>query len=371
MYSIENRAIAAIGPAAEDDWRLDPDTHAKSLPPEARLLQEVLEEPALGAIIARFKKFDAEAIRAQSLYKFEAKGAAIASFLAIAMGALLVLPGYRFMTQQWIDVVGIVQAILVAASFALSLAMGSAKPYVRWRRYRALAESARLKLFQMVMAETEPPGRRHPGYIPLLPLQLEYLRRYLLDSQHTFYSRRGAESLRASKTAGRLRIFALLLLAISAFPVIWELRDKTWVPHTIASAAQLAGQKTPFGQLIFLAITLIGAGLQGLLAAFAVISMDDRNAVRYLVTARYLEDLSGQPLQMARKDAALGSRSTVLGFAESLMRELLAEHREWLALRRATPHLHVLAGLRIPKLPRMLRQTGRRLRRAKLQRSGI
>ncbi len=371
MYSIENRAIAAIGPAAEDDWRLAPETHAKSLPPEATLLREVLEEPALSALIARFTKFDAEAVRAQSLYKFEAKGAAITSFLAIAMGALLVLPGYRFMTQEWIDIAGIAQAILVAASFALSLAMGSARPYVRWRRYRALAESARLKLFRMVMAKTEQPGRRNAGHIPLLPLQLEYLRRYLLDSQHTFYSRRGAESLRASRTAARLRIVALGLLAISAIPVIWELRENSWVPHAIASAAQLAGEKTPFGQLIFLAVTLVAAGLQGLLAAFAVISMDDRNAVRYLVTARYLEDLAGRPLQMARKDAALGSRATVLAFAESLLRELLTEHREWLALRRATPHLHVLAGLRLPKLPRMLRHAGRRQRRANPQPSGL
>ncbi len=118
-------------------------------------------------------------------------------------------------------------------------------------------------------------------------------------------------------------------------------------------------QENEEAQRIFLGLGIIAASLQGLLAAFAVISLDERNAARYRTTAENLDALAGRPLDEARaaaaslKDApekAESAREQVLAFAALVQSQISSEHREWIALRKVAPELALdrLKGLRLP-----------------------
>ncbi len=262
---------------------------------------------------------------------------------------MFVLPGYAVMPDYVIDGVVLLQTLLIGASLILSIKVGASKPFERWMKCRGLAENARVALFDEVMKATQPGTGHDAGAIPLLPLQLEYFRRYQLDVQRSYYRGRGGQHRLASQAARNWRIAALLILVASMFPMVWALSGVEWVPAWIKT---LFPNKTLLAQQVFLGVGLIASGLQGLLAAYAVISLNDRNAVRYLATADNLDDLEDTPLREARTRAASGDRSGVLTFVALAQQEIASEHREWIALRTVAPDLSLdcLATLRLPKL---------------------
>ena len=117
--------------------------------------------------------------------------------------------------------------------------------------------------------------------------------------------------------------------------------------------------KSEEAQRIFLGSGIIAASLQGLLSAFAVMSLDERNASRYRTTADNLDALAGRPLEEARAAAAAlndapekaeSAREEVLAFAALVQSQISSEHREWIALRKVAPDLALdrLKSLRLP-----------------------
>jgi hypothetical protein len=318
MDSITRWAITAIGSGANDDWILQPQNHAKTLPAEARLLRQVLEDPELQSIIRAYKKFDEDANRAQRRYKLQAKGSAIATFLAI-----VVLPIYFFMPDGAMDVV-FVQAALVLVALGLWIA-GSKDAFRRWVQARAWAEEARVNLFKAVLKATEKSS--HAGdELPLLPLQLEYFRRYLLDSQRSYYSRRGEYFIRAKSGSKR---WATILLALSALPILWETHGRV---QTLFSEALARLPSKPDLEDVFLALAILAVGAEVLRSTYAEISLEYRNAWRYPKTGEKLDALSKEPLEEARAAALKNDRDAVIDFAESVQQELMAEQHEWIAM---------------------------------------
>lgn len=352
MAAITDEAEKTLGKAEPGDWLLFPETHAVALPPAAGALQRVLRGPGLPEIIDRYNTYGRKAAAAQKSYKGEAKAAAIATFLAILVGSLFVLPRYEHTLAGATQIAAAIQAVLVAASLGLSLFVGYTKPFEAWMEMRATAENARHDLFDEVMKAGEAPGGLQQGELPLLPLQLEYFRRYQLDVQRNYYRGRGNEHLSASRVAHYWRIAALLILVASMFPILWSLQGKEWMPSFAQGLLNNLPGKTLLAEHIFLGISLVVSGLQGLLAAYAVISLNDRNAARYLATAANLDFLAGRPLAEARERAAAGDRAGVLAFVALVQQEISSEHREWIALRKIAPDLSLdrLATLRLPKL---------------------
>ncbi len=322
MSNITKQAIDAIGEASGDDWILEPQNHAKSLPPQARPLRKVLENPVLQSIILIYEKFDAEAKRAQDAYKRQAKGAAIASFLAV-----VVLPCYFFAPDEAKNAIYFAQAALVLLAVGLWIA-SSKGAFRRWVQSRAWAEDARINLFKTVLKAKEEPGHT-PGELPLLPLQVEYFRRYLLDSQRGYFKKRGEYFIRARSGSKR---WATVVFAISALPILWETQERVHVPALDRLIAMLPPK--PVMADIFLGIAIFAVGLEILRSAYAAVSHNYRNAWVYPKTGEKLDALAQEPLAQARADALKNDQVAVARFAESVEQELLTEQREWIAMSR-------------------------------------
>jgi hypothetical protein len=318
MDSITRWAITAIGSGADDDWILQPQNHAKTLPAEARLLRQALEDTELQSIIRTYKRFDDDANRAQRRYKLQAKGSAIATFLAI-----VVLPIYFLMPDGAMNVIF---AQLALALVALGLWIGGSKSaFKRWVQSRAWAEEARVNLFKSVLKATEKSS--HAGdELPLLPLQLEYFRRYLLDSQRSYYARRGEYFTRAKSGSKR---WATILFALSALPILWETHGRV---QTLFGEAVAMLPWEPDLKDIFLALAILAVGAEFLRSTFAEISLEYSNAWRYPKTGEKLDALSQEPLAEARAAALKSDRNAVIHFAESVQQELMAEQHEWIAM---------------------------------------
>lgn len=348
MPNTSQAAIDAIGGGQPRDWQLRPESHAATLPPTAGALSRVLLAPGLRAIMQAFNAADAEAGAAQKRYKRLAKLSAIASFLAVAIASLLLLPRAAIVPPGLLTAASFTQFGLLAASFLTSIWIGFAKPYDVWMRERAKAETKRIELFDAVVAATEPPQGTE---LALLPLQLEYVRRYQLDVQRAYYAGRGRQHRRAALQGAIWRVASLAIIGAALVPVVANMRNADWLPSGLAAWFALLPPPVELSQRLFLSLGLIGGALQGLLAAYALLGQDERNAARYLDTSRNLEDLAGRPLEEARAAAAQGQEGPVLAFVALLHQQISSEHREWMALRAIAPDLS-LDKLKALSLPR-------------------
>ena len=344
-----DEAIKAVGAEGAMDWDLKPETHAASLPEAAGPLKRILESATLKDIISTYNESDQNAKSAQTRYKRLARIAALTSFAAVVLGGLLLLPRHAPVPAYILTTASIIQVSLLICSFVSSLTLAFAKPFNAWMHARAKAETARIGLFNAVLAADEQP---RAGELERLPLQLEYLRRYQLDVQRAYYKMRGTQHARAVKRAGYLRVFGIILVAVAAVPVVLKVIGPEWTPGFLEPVTAYFSSSPQAAQRIVLALSVIGGALQGVLAAYGLMSQDERNAARYLDTSQNLEDLAGRPLDEARAAASANDRESVLAFAALLHDQISSEHREWIALRSVVPDLALgkLKSARLPKL---------------------
>lgn len=350
MDASTQRAIAAIGADRPTDWQLKPELHAAELGAGAEPLEKILTQPELAAIIATFRSADEEAKKAQAFYKRLARLSAWTGFGAAMLGSLVLVAVAALPHALVLTIAAALQALLLFTSLGASLLIGSLRPFEAWMEKRAEAENARALLFNEVVTA---PAASDTEAGALLPLQLEYFRRYQLDVQRLYYHQRGAEHAAAARRAWWWRLFAFLLITAAAFPVFWSVQDSMLLPWLAALP-----HRTDLLQRTFLGLGILAAALQGLLAAYAVISLDERNAARYRSTAENLDALSARPLEEARRAAAEGgssdrheaARERVLAFVALVQEQISAEHREWIALRKLAPDLALdrLKSLRLP-----------------------
>lgn len=348
MGDVSTAAAAAVGKDGPSDWELKPELHAGSLPPEAGPLKRVLMRDNLKAIIDLYISGDADARTAQTRYRRLALTAAVAGFGAVLLGGLMLLPKDEALPVLVATAAPILQFALLAISILSSLAVALFKPFDTWMHARARAETARVGLFRAVLAAEEPSSQAE---LPLLPLQLEYFRRYQLEVQRAYYRGRGGQHARSVRRAGILRLVALLLAALAGVPLLFTLLGPERTPELIGPLVRwLSGGET--AERILLSASVIGGGLQGLLASYSLVSQSERNAVRYLDTAGNLDDLSTRPLEDARLAAGQGEREPVLAFAALVDEQISSEHREWIALRSLVPDLS-LGKLKVASLPQL------------------
>ena len=353
--SVSDEARKAVGDDAPQDWQLRPRAHAYNMDDTAGPLKRILTREEIEEIIEAFEDSDAAATRARNVYKTLVGWSARLSFGAMLMAALILFSKATvFETtpiglETWIWALMALQGLMLLSSFLLSLTAGRLRPFDRWMRERASAEHERIMLFTQVLNADEP---QRDGEVALLPLKLEYFRRYQLDVQRKYYRERGKEHAGAVRRSTWLRVIATLLILAAAAPIIAAL-----VGVDLAALLRLQDMPSWSGdhdlkQRFFIAISTIGAALQGLLAAMHLMNQDERNAARYRTTAENLEALATKPLDEARAGAAANDQLAVETFITLVHEQISSEHREWVSLRALSPELS-LSRLRELNLPWM------------------
>ncbi|MFZ4809631.1 MAG: hypothetical protein ACOYLQ_20440 [Hyphomicrobiaceae bacterium] len=349
-----------IGPPQPDDWRLDPLRDAAALPAAAADLARILRDPDLADAIAGYRTADSAALHAQSRYRRLATTAAMTSFAAVLLGTATLLALPIGLPPAVLSMATGAQALLVVVSLMAALVNGWLRPFEAWQSARAEAENYRIAIFNAVSTADAAPGEI-PGHV--LGLQLEYFRRYQLDVQRAYYQRRSRSHARSAARARAWRVVALLLVVAGGASLLWSLRGQSWLPEAFRGILGALPDRGELGQRLFLALGIWASALQNLLSSLALITLDERNAARYSVTAENLETLAGRTLDEVRAAVASAdgvvARVAVTNFVGLVHDQISSEHREWIALRKVAPELSLRQlSLRRQPAPAMPVQSG-------------
>lgn len=264
--------------------------------------------------------------------------------LVVLLGAiglvLLLFPPHVWMPNgQWpagraeFALYGLVFGLLFAG-YCASRFLGLEKWRDRWMRHRGRAELARKQLFERVFASA---AEQRPGEPAVLPLKLEYFRRYQLDVQRDYFEQRSAE-LRNEAAWGNgfgrfliiVSVVLFLFLMSRAYAPVTDQEPSMWIWQKISAMAQ-AWPETVLAKLALL-VVIAGSALTGGWQAQAMINSNARNARRYENTLRNLQELEKAGLTRARAAAANGRTDEVLGFVRAVHGLMSAELQEWIIL---------------------------------------
>jgi hypothetical protein len=297
-------------------------------------LRRVLQQPALLATIVGYGTFDTQAGLAQKEYKGICKRTLFAlSFASMIALVAVVAPwpdpydGYL----RWTAIVIVYCAMILA--FVSLRTLDRANPYKRWHQQRANAELMRGQLFKSVM-EAPAVGEIEPGELPLLPLKLEYVRRYHLDIQRTYYRKRADEHARRIEHASRWRKAGAIVIVV-------------WVGCALIAAATplaepvawLAPVQWLFGffewvETGYLDAILLFVGLcmmlgYGLALAMSSISNDLRNAGRYRAYAKRVDTFHGRLPEVQTLALGPANADKVSAFVAEVQDLFDTEQRDW------------------------------------------
>jgi hypothetical protein len=335
MGEHSQQAQAAIGQDdPESDWKLAPGAHATALPGEAGALRRILQDLEIQSIIGTFEIADKQAIDAQARYKRVARLRLYTGVAATIVGATFILP-----LDEWIrgflSIPTAIQYGCLAVSIVAALHLIRSKPFDVWMKARAKAEIARIELFNQVMTAVDDVAQ--PGELPLLPLKLEYFRRYQLDVQLRYYRGRGQQHARAAGQTERWQLLSIALSgiagAIALISATKFLVDLAPLPDWIKDLSQIAQSHLPtWTNKAVLAIGIVSSTLFGASISRSLMDLDERNSSRYLTTADNLELLRATGLEEARQDAAAGLIDKVRDFVDQIQDQISTEHREWILL---------------------------------------
>ncbi|MBO0755705.1 MAG: hypothetical protein J2P54_07575 [Bradyrhizobiaceae bacterium] len=329
------QAQAAIGQDDPgSDWRLAPGAHAEALPEEAGALRRILQHPELQSIISAFETADKQAVDAQARYKRVARLRLYTGVAATIVGATFILP-----LDEWIrgflSIPAAVQYGCLVISILAALYLVRSKPFDAWMKARAKAEIARIDLFNYVITAID--DAPQPGELPVLPLKLEYFRRYQLDVQLRYYEGRGQQHARAAGETARWQFVSVALTCVAAAIALLSatkfLVDLAPLPDWIKNLSQIVqSHLPPWTNKAVLAIGIVSSTLFGASISRSLMDLDERNASRYLTTAANLELLRNTRLEAARRDAAAGLIGKVQDFVDAIQDQISTEHREWILL---------------------------------------
>lgn len=330
----QSQAQIAIGQDdSASDWRLRPEHYAQHLPAEAGALKRVLERDEIKHIIDRFRAADSKAVTAQARYKRVGRLGLYAATIATITGALFLLPFEPWLHGLPAEIASIVQVVGLIVAFVASRYLASAGPFDAWMKNRAEAEIARVGLFDAVTEANEP---LREGEIALLPLALEYFRRYQLDMQRRYYKGRAAQHQSANwrnnqwLRAGMIFTAASVILGVLLAIRIASDLGAPVPPWMLILPPDLAGAAGP--NRISLALGVVASALYGLGVARSLMDLDERNASRFATTSENLEYLAETRLDATRAAAEAGDAAAVRTFVGDVQTQISSEHREWILL---------------------------------------
>lgn len=341
MIDTTQSAISAIGPdEPAHDWQLKPRDHAARLPREAGALKRVLERDSIQDIMQRFAEDDAVAVAAQKAYKSAGHWGLRFATLAALIGALFLLPLDVWLGEPVRVVALVLQYAALAGAVIASQYLIWRRPFDTWMKARGKAEISRVTLFDTVMEAEESAAS---GELPLLPLKLEYFRRYQLSVQKNYYAGQGAKHARAAGATRGWQVMSIIV-TLAAFLIIaagvLNGVAASGVPlhpmlQQLIDAVQVL--RPPWSDRALLAAGIISSSLYSFAASRSLMNLDERNASRYLTNAENLAYLSDAGLEQARLAAAEGRSEDVYRFVSEIEGLVSSEHKEWVLLREIAP----------------------------------
>ena len=330
---------------ADADWILRPEKHCELIADKIKAgpLLRILSRDDLKNIIETYNREDQAAIHCQERTKKWGRISIYATLWAVLIGALFLLPWPEWSTDIWLlDMIapglkttGLgLEILAIVVTFLAGWWVKHKQFYKHWQEHRAEAEHQRLKIFNAVMAADE---QVRSGEEALLPLKLEYFRRFLLDEQMRYYSGRGNQHKEGSLRSLYWKIFSkTIYLTVAALAVVsflsivqaqgwfemaWFARLQERIPWLLdlgrVAEQSLAG------------LGVITSAIYTASTALARLDMDEHNATRYLNTAGNLETLAGVALDNARQAARTGQTDDVLAFVEQVHSQISTEHQQW------------------------------------------
>jgi hypothetical protein len=335
-------AIAAIGHNRSDDYKLEPRQHADRLPPPAAALRRTLQQPAVLATIDGYDTFDHEAVRAQRRYKRLCKSTLLVLAFAALSGLALILP--------WTDpfdaylrwgAIAVIYCAMILAFISLR-SLDRTNPYKRWHQKRASAEFMRGQLFRSVLASGPEPAAP-AGEIALLPLQLEYFRRYHLDVQKAYYSKRAAEHEAATRAANRWRQVGAAIIVVWVACMLIAMAIPLSEPQAMLGPVQGVFGMFEWIDIAYLDAILLFGGLcamigYGLALAISSINNDLRNAGRYKVYAKRVEAFYARLPELRALALDPTNAGKVRSFAAEVQDLFDGEHRDWKFMQEIEDH---------------------------------
>ncbi|MCP4937064.1 MAG: hypothetical protein GY927_23365 [bacterium] len=352
----------AIGNNAGDDFILQPEKHADLLPANAGALKRVLKQSHLTEIVKQYLINDERAEIAQKKYKRWGKTAIWSVFLAVVLGSLVTsLPLGDMFAYPHIDfyarlaAIAIILFALFLSFFIMSL-MEWLKPFEKWNKARGKAEQARKDLFLAVF-DADSVGTALEGELKLLPLKLEYFRRYLLGDQMIYYKKRGGIFEKSERHTRNLWLFATLvvfvLLLITLFIGVLSPAGEQGSIYNMYPEFSGLLQNLEVDHLdnYVLAGGIILAALFAAKLSISLLERAKGNAIRYSFTYANLKLLKDAGLETARQNALAGNERAVKEFVTSVMAQISAEHQDWIKLHALTPQRTQEPSQLIPENP--------------------
>ena len=307
------QAQTAIGIGQRDDYILKPTQHAEELRSTAPALAAILTTSELSVTIDQYEAKDKEAVEAQTEFRRVFNRAnrmvlitAIFSALILTVGVIssLIPDGLEKILLIGFSAGSVITGAL-ASKDLFTIRQG--RLLENWMTKRAAAESKRLQFFNEVAAAGNPDTGTE---IPVELLKLEYFRRFQLDVQLAFFTKRSADHRKEAR------------------------KTLSYSGATIAGAAIVTGLAGVLTMLNahFAAIASLGAVFTAL-SSYATlreqIYQSQRLSERYASTADLLQDLYKR-LDQVRKTVLNNGPDALSSYMEAVHDVLSAEHKQWL-----------------------------------------
>jgi hypothetical protein len=314
------RAEVAIGEHSSDDWQIQPRSFPQQLEADTPALASFLSDSLYVEKAKQFENADKLAVDYQSRFKKRSENMSIGIFLGAAATALLSLiaadplaaiqPGLTNAgsVNEIVSLIAGVVIFVASGTFIFNSQMISKlKLYENWMENRAKAETARLLYFKEAAQNLI---NEQTGNKMLLHEFCCFFRRYQLQVQQTYYQGRSQQhAISLSKT---VKIGAIAAVIVTAF----------------SGSSGFAGffdQKL----LAFAALGTIGVALTALASRRESINQDERNSMRYQITANILGKVA-EKYSSVQKALANGKDPIILlHFVDAVHEQLSLEHRQW------------------------------------------
>jgi hypothetical protein len=314
------RAEVAIGEHSSDDWQIQPRSFPQQLEADTPALASFLSDSLYVEKAKQFENADKLAVDYQSRFKKRSENMSIGIFLGAAATALLSLiaadplaaiqPGLTNAgsVNEIVSLIAGIVIFVASGTFIFNSQMISKlKLYENWMENRAKAETARLLYFKEAAQNLI---NEQTGNKMLLHEFCCFFRRYQLQVQQTYYQGRSQQhAISLSKT---VKIGAIAAVIVTAF----------------SGSSGFAGffdQKL----LAFAALGTIGVALTALASRRESINQDERNSMRYQITANILGKVA-EKYSSVQKALANGKDPIILlHFVDAVHEQLSLEHRQW------------------------------------------
>lgn len=333
-------AAEAIGEAeSSTDWKLEPLQHALRLPAAAGPLARVLERGEIAENMKEYDAADAAAGRAQKHFKGWSTRASRMRYAAICVGTVALLNVVGLVPGWLAQVFAVVQYGLILGGLMVTGWIAKAAPFDTWKSERARAESARIELFNRVAAARE---ETRAGELELLPLQLEYFRRYQLQVQQRYYRGRAEQLAAGAAAVDRWRLAIQILTILAASLALIGLAALLLSGLGFGEVRRIA--ESPELRTLLLTFGIVASATESHVAANALVTQDQRAAAVYLATAANLDAIVDKQLADVRAQASAGRAEAVQDFMTLVQLAMASEHQTWKQLQQAARRLR-LPGL--------------------------